>query len=161
VHVRCAGSKWGNVARVQPPLAARNWIVAKAGRARIGITGFCTGGGYALKALIGSTAYAAASIFLRRCASGNAARRADDRGNVRLRRKNNDARARKLRRTRYEHRTGRRSNDVRPLARAARAEHLYPEAGHAFFDDTRASYAASAAADAWTKTLAWFHRYLA
>jgi carboxymethylenebutenolidase len=33
---------------------------------------------------------------------------------------------------------------------------LYDEAGHAFFDDTRASYVAAAAADAWTRTLAWF-----
>jgi len=32
---------------------------------------------------------------------------------------------------------------------------------HAFFDDTRPSYVATAAADAWTKTLAWFRRYLA
>jgi carboxymethylenebutenolidase len=33
---------------------------------------------------------------------------------------------------------------------------VYDEAGHGFFDDTRASYVPSAAADAWTRTLAWF-----
>jgi carboxymethylenebutenolidase len=38
---------------------------------------------------------------------------------------------------------------------------VYAEAGHAFFDDTRPSYVASAAADAWSRTLAWFRRYLA
>jgi carboxymethylenebutenolidase len=37
---------------------------------------------------------------------------------------------------------------------------IYDEAGHAFFDDERESYVASAATDAWARTLAWFHRYL-
>ncbi len=37
---------------------------------------------------------------------------------------------------------------------------IYPEAGHAFFDDTRARYVASAAADAWIRTLSWFAKYL-
>ena len=37
---------------------------------------------------------------------------------------------------------------------------IYPEAGHAFFDDTRERYVASAAADAWTRTLTWFGKYL-
>jgi len=38
---------------------------------------------------------------------------------------------------------------------------IYEDAGHAFFDDTRDSYVAPAASDAWTRTLAWFKRYLA
>ena len=33
---------------------------------------------------------------------------------------------------------------------------IYASAGHAFFDDTRSSYVASAAADAWTRTLTFF-----
>jgi carboxymethylenebutenolidase len=37
---------------------------------------------------------------------------------------------------------------------------IYDEAGHAFFDDTRERYVASAAADAWTRTLSWFGKYL-
>ena len=37
---------------------------------------------------------------------------------------------------------------------------IYDEAGHAFFDDQRASYVASAAADAWRRTIAWFEEYL-
>lgn len=37
---------------------------------------------------------------------------------------------------------------------------IYSEAGHAFYDDTRDRYVASAAADAWTRTLAWFAKYL-
>jgi carboxymethylenebutenolidase len=38
---------------------------------------------------------------------------------------------------------------------------VYDEAGHAFFDDTRSSYVATAAADAWTRTLVWFRKYVA
>jgi len=37
---------------------------------------------------------------------------------------------------------------------------IYDEAGHAFFDDTRERYVASAASDAWTRSLAWFGKYL-
>ena len=37
---------------------------------------------------------------------------------------------------------------------------IYPGAGHAFYNDTGRSYHAEAASDAWTKTLAWFDRYL-
>jgi carboxymethylenebutenolidase len=40
--------------------------------------------------------------------------------------------------------------------------HIYPEAGHAFFNDGRPHmYHAEAAADAWEKTLDWFEQYLA
>ena len=37
---------------------------------------------------------------------------------------------------------------------------LYEGAQHAFFNDTRASYNAEAAADAWQQTLNWFETYL-
>jgi carboxymethylenebutenolidase len=39
--------------------------------------------------------------------------------------------------------------------------HTYPEAQHAFFNDTRPEvYDAAASADAWTKTLAFFRKEL-
>jgi carboxymethylenebutenolidase len=38
---------------------------------------------------------------------------------------------------------------------------VYPGAGHAFLNDTRPSYNASAAADAWARAVQWFHTYLA
>ncbi len=38
---------------------------------------------------------------------------------------------------------------------------VYPEAGHAFFNETGQAYNAAAAADAWKLTLAWFRRHLA
>lgn len=37
---------------------------------------------------------------------------------------------------------------------------IYPDAPHAFFNDTRAAYRPEAAADAWQKMLTWFRRYL-
>ena len=37
---------------------------------------------------------------------------------------------------------------------------IYPGAGHAFFNDTRESYHAASATDAWSRMLAWFGRYL-
>jgi carboxymethylenebutenolidase len=38
--------------------------------------------------------------------------------------------------------------------------HVYEGAGHAFFNDTRASYRPQAAADAWQRTLAWLSGHL-
>lgn len=49
--------------------------------------------------------------------------------------------------------------DVTAWANELKVPHdikIYPEAGHAFFDDTRPSYVASAAADAWTRVQAFF-----
>ncbi|MDQ2993137.1 MAG: dienelactone hydrolase family protein [Candidatus Eremiobacteraeota bacterium] len=37
---------------------------------------------------------------------------------------------------------------------------IYPEAGHAFFDDQRAAYVASAAEDAWVRTVGFFRKYV-
>jgi carboxymethylenebutenolidase len=53
--------------------------------------------------------------------------------------------------------------DVRTFAAALAVPNdvrIYDEAGHAFFDDQRASYVASAAADAWKRTLECFNKYL-
>ncbi len=37
---------------------------------------------------------------------------------------------------------------------------IYPDAGHAFFNDTRSSYSKEAAQDAWPRALAWFKKHL-
>jgi carboxymethylenebutenolidase len=54
--------------------------------------------------------------------------------------------------------------DVRRFEARLAAEHrvvVYPGAGHAFLNDTRpAMYRPEAARDAWSRMLAWFHRYL-
>ena len=44
--------------------------------------------------------------------------------------------------------------------RVAKDIKIYPEAGHAFFDDTRGAYVASAAHDAWARTLAFLKDHL-
>jgi carboxymethylenebutenolidase len=37
---------------------------------------------------------------------------------------------------------------------------IYPDAGHAFLNDTRPSYSKEAATDGWARALAWFKKYL-
>jgi carboxymethylenebutenolidase len=44
----------------------------------------------------------------------------------------------------------------RGLLRVPNDVRIYPTAGHAFFDDTRSSYVASAADDAWKRTITFF-----
>ena len=140
-------------------LAAHDWIRTRAADAKIGITGFCMGGGIALQQLIGSTAYAAASIFY---------------GDVRPGTKRDEPTTAStfdytskittpLLGSYGARDTSIKAADVEAMFARLTAPHavrIYDEAGHAFFDDTRSSYVPSAAADAWTRTLAWFHTYL-
>jgi len=57
-------------------------------------------------------------------------------------------------------------SDVRKLEERLKAEgktfeiKIYPDAPHAFFNDTRPSYRPEAARDAWERTLRFFKRYL-
>jgi carboxymethylenebutenolidase len=60
-----------------------------------------------------------------------------------------------------------RINQGIPAIEAAMAEHgktyeklIYPHVDHAFHNDTSTRYNAEAASDAWGKTLEWFDRYL-
>jgi carboxymethylenebutenolidase len=140
-------------------LAAHDWIHAQAHDAAIGITGFCMGGGIALQQIIDSKAYAACSMFY---------------GNVRPGTKSDDPTTPPM--FDFTSRittplmgsfggrdTSIKPDDVRAMFARLTAPHdlrIYDEAGHAFFDDTRDSYVPSAAADAWTRTLAWFRQYL-
>ncbi len=140
-------------------LAAHDWIQAQARDGSIGITGFCMGGGIALQQIIDSKAYAACSMFY---------------GSVRPGTKSTDPTTA----TTFDFTsristplmgsfggrdTSIKPEDVRAMFARLTAPHdvkIYDEAGHAFFDDTRSSYVPSAAADAWTRTLAWFAKYL-
>ncbi len=140
-------------------LAAHGWIRGQAHDAKIGITGFCMGGGIALKQIVDSKAYGAASIFY---------------GDVRPGTPRNDpttaatfdftSRITTPLMGSYGARdTSIKPDDVRAMFARLTVPHdlkIYDEAGHAFFDDTRSSYVASAAVDAWARTLAWFHKYL-
>ncbi len=55
------------------------------------------------------------------------------------------------------------SEDVLAFGHALTVPHdikIYPEAGHAFFDDQRSAYVASAAEDAWVRTVGFFRTYV-
>jgi carboxymethylenebutenolidase len=60
-----------------------------------------------------------------------------------------------------------RINQGIPAIEAAMQQHnktfekiIYPNANHAFHNDTGRNYNPEAATDAWAKTLAWFDQYL-
>ena len=127
--------------------AAAAWLAAKFPGTKTGITGFCMGGRIALLAAIddGDVLVAVAPFYgplkdvdpkaLHVPACGSYGARD----------------------------TGIPAESVREFAAALTVPndfHIYDEAGHAFFDDTRPSYVASASADAWKRTLAFFERYL-
>ncbi len=140
-------------------VAAHDWIRTQAHDAKIGITGFCMGGGIVLKSIIDSKGFGAASMFY---------------GDVRPGTKRGDPTTAStfdftsrittpLMGSFGGRDTSILPDDVRAMFARLTVPHdvkIYDEAGHAFFDDTRASYVPSAAADAWPRTLAWFHRYL-
>jgi carboxymethylenebutenolidase len=140
-------------------LAGHDWIRERAPRAKIGLYGNCGGGGMALQALAGNTNYAAAAIAY---------------GFVRADRKNTeppppgaiDWAAQVSTPTIGFYGALDRSinvDDVQAAYGLMTGPHdvtIYPDAAHAFLDDTRASYRAVPAADAWAKMTHWFGEYL-
>ena len=147
--------------------AGAAWIRRRAGvdtaarPPKIGITGFCMGGSIALRQTVDSTAFDAASIFYGKVRYNTdptitgpitdmALAYADEihvplAGNWGARDKSIPA------------------ADIPELGKRLKVPSdlkVYDEAGHGFFDDTRESYVASAATDAWARTLAWFNKYL-
>ena len=133
--------------------AAADWIRRRSGVApdarppKIGVTGFCAGGSIALRQTWENPkAYDAASIFY-----GAVKGQLADFVTIPVC-GNYGARD-----------TGIAPEDVRAFFAALKQPHdlrIYDEAGHAFFDDTRTTYVASAATDAWARTLAFFRKYL-
>ncbi len=128
--------------------AAHDWIAAQSFKAKIGITGFCMGGGIVLKEVVATSIFAAAAPFY------GAVEPILDQANAI--------------KTPLLGSYGARDTSISPRDVTAFFSHvtpphdlkIYDEAGHAFFDDTRESYVASAASNAWRRTLAWFHAYL-
>jgi carboxymethylenebutenolidase len=140
-------------------LAGRDWIRTKAAQSKIGISGFCMGGGITIRELIGDADYRAGVAFYGDVLQGAPRDQAVTPDTFLYAKKittplmgNYGARDPSIR-----------AADVRMMFAQLPVSHdvkIYDEAGHAFFDDTRASYVASAAADAWTRTLGWLHRSL-
>lgn len=147
--------------------AAARFVLAGAGGypQKIGITGFCMGGAITLRATVDdASSFAAASVFygkVRYSTSG------DNNGvitpialdyapNIGV----------PLAGSWGARDTSILADDVRALdAKLVELKKphdffVYDGAGHAFFDDTRESYVPAAAADAWTRTLAWFKQHL-
>jgi carboxymethylenebutenolidase len=128
--------------------AAALWLAAKFGGTQLGVTGFCMGGRIALLAAIddGDRFAAVAPFYGPLTDVDPKAIRIPVCGSYGGRDKSIPAAG-----VREFFSALTVPNDLR----------VYDEAGHAFFDDQRPSYVASAAADAWQRTLAWFGKYVA
>jgi carboxymethylenebutenolidase len=140
-------------------LAGHAWIREKAPKSKIGLYGNCMGGGIALQAAAGNTNYAAVSELY---------------GYVRADRKTTqppppEAFAWAAQMTTptigfYGGADGSISaDDVKTAFGMMKGPHdftVYPGAPHAFLDDTRNRYQPGPAADAWSKMIAWYEKYL-
>ncbi|MBV9719081.1 MAG: dienelactone hydrolase family protein [Candidatus Eremiobacteraeota bacterium] len=127
--------------------SAAQWLAAKFSGTKIAITGFCMGGKLALLAAVeeGNLFSVVAPFYGAVADVDPKAIRIPVCGS-------------------YGGRdTGIPAQSVRLFADALRVPNdirIYDDAGHAFFDDQRASYVGQAAADAWKRTVACFRRYL-
>jgi carboxymethylenebutenolidase len=127
---------------------------------KVGLIGFCMGGAIALRNCVQGPTFTAASIFYGRIRQTSGAATAESGASLAYVDKINvpvcgsyGARD-----------TSIPTADVKTLQERLTVPNdikVYDEAGHAFFDDTRPSYVATAAADAWSRTLAWFGKYVA
>ena len=126
--------------------AAAAWIAAAHPKAKVGLTGFCMGGAIALRQATRTSVFAADAPFYGKVEGLDpAAVRIPICGSY------------------GERDTGIPAEGVRAFAKALRVPNdivEYPTAGHAFFDDQRASYVPDAAQDSWRRTLAFFAKYL-
>jgi carboxymethylenebutenolidase len=128
--------------------AAAQWLKTRYPQAKVGIIGFCMGGRITLLQTIDNAdLFAAACPFYGPLKDVDPARVAVPVcGSYGARDKSIPA------------------DDVRAFWSALKVPNelkIYDNAGHAFFDDQRPSYVASAAEDAWERVLAFLRKYLA
>jgi carboxymethylenebutenolidase len=127
--------------------AAARWLKASRPHGKIGVTGFCMGGAIALRqAVTNEDVFDADAVWYGKVAGIDPAK-------IRM----------PLAGSYGERDTSIPAQGVRAFQAALQAPHdfaIYPEAGHAFFDDRRSSYVPSAAHDAWRRTIAFFTKYL-
>ncbi|MBA4179605.1 MAG: dienelactone hydrolase family protein [Anaerolinea sp.] len=115
----------------------------------VGVTGFCFGGGYAFETAIASPEAKAVVPYYGTC------RLLDQLGTTKA--------AVLAIYGQLDNRVTSQAERVKTeLAKSGRPSEvkIYDGANHAFFNDTGGNYNATAAADAWTKTLAWFRQYV-
>jgi len=128
-------------------VAAAHWLQSKFAGTKVGITGFCMGGHLVLAAVTDTgTLFSVACPFY---------------GPL------DDLDPKAIRIPVCASYGGRDTSippdGVRAFAAAMTAPndfHIYDDAGHAFMDDTRPRYVASAAQDAWNRTVGCFDKYL-
>ncbi|MEO6913030.1 MAG: dienelactone hydrolase family protein [Candidatus Baltobacteraceae bacterium] len=129
--------------------AAALWIRTNHPQGRIGVTGFCMGGTIALRQSIDNEdIFAADAVFY---------------GQVGFAAKRSVAIHVPISGSYGGRDTSIPSAEVFAFQRLLRVPNdikVYSEAGHGFFDDQRPSYVASAAEDAWVRTLDFFTKYL-
>ena len=147
--------------------AGADWIRTRVGAAvgqrppKIGVTGFCMGGSIALRQAVDAKAFDAAAVWygkVRYTTNPNMAGPATDMALA-----YSDEVHMPLLGSWGARDTSIPAEDIPRLRARLKVPNdlkVYAEAGHGFFDDTRDSYVASAASDAWARTLAWFHMYL-
>lgn len=133
-------------------LAGANWIRKRAGvdaatrPPKIGVSGFCMGGGIALRVAATTEAFDACAIWYGRVSDDLAAKlKIPMLGSFGARDTSIPAEG---------------VHEFQTKLHVPSDIKIYPEAGHAFFDDQRKSYVPSAAPDSWSRTLAWFGKYL-
>jgi len=155
--------------RVDADLAATAAFLRTSAPARamgkIGVTGFCMGGGIVLRQAVDNAAsFGAAMVFYGKVRYGTT----DNKGAITpIALDYASDIGMPLAGSWGERDTSIAAADVRALdgkLTALGKPHdlrVYDLAGHAFFDDTRPSYVPAAAADSWTRTLGWFARNLA
>jgi carboxymethylenebutenolidase len=127
--------------------AAHAWLKQKAPQGNVGVTGFCMGGHVVLiQALDNGALFSAAAPFYGDVKEIDPLKiQIPICGSYGARDKSIPA------------------DDVRAFASKLAVPHdikIYDEAGHAFFDDQRGAYVASAADDAWTRVLAFFKTHI-
>jgi carboxymethylenebutenolidase len=145
--------------------AAAAWIRQAAGSGaspspvNVGVIGFCMGGTIALRNTVRSPRFTAASVFYGKIRQSTTVAGTQSEPSLAYAEKINMP----LCGSYGARDAGIPVADVAALGKALTVPNdlkVYDTAGHAFFDDTRPSYVAPAAADAWSRTLAWFGKYL-
>ncbi len=127
--------------------AAAAWLREGFPTTKIAVMGFCMGGRIAMRAAIDN-----AGTFAAVCSFYGDVKTIDPRAIVIPYYGSYGARD-----------TGIPAENVRAFAASLTVAHdvrIYDEAGHAFFDDQRASYVATAAADGWNRLLRFLQKYL-